>query len=127
MPLYEYRCEKCGSKFEVLQKYSDAPLTTHEDCGGAVEKLISVSGLHFKGSGFYITDYSRGSAPASAAGKSESSSKSESSESKASESKSSESKPSESKSGESGSAKPDSSSTPAPATSSTPATPSKSD
>ena len=106
MPLYEYRCEKCGRVFEVLQKYSDEPLTTHEDCGGSVEKLISVAGLQFKGSGFYITDYSRGSAPASSGNakteggstKAEgSSSDSKSSESKSSDSKSTETKTSESK------------------------------
>ena len=59
MPLYEYRCSKCSSVFEVLQKFSDAPLKKHEKCGGKVEKLISASGLHFKGSGWYITDYAR--------------------------------------------------------------------
>ena len=57
MPLYEYKCETCGGVFELIQRFSDAPLTVHEGCGGKVEKLLSVSGLHFKGSGFYITDY----------------------------------------------------------------------
>ena len=61
MPIYEYRCEKCSRVFEVLQKFSDAPLTAHEECGGAVERLISASGLQFKGSGWYVTDYARGS------------------------------------------------------------------
>src|ERR1700712_3785147 len=98
MPLYEYRCEKCGRVFEVLQKYSDDPLTTHEDCGGSVEKLISVAGLHFKGSGFYITDYSRGSAPGSA---SSSSNKSESSSSASEGSSSKSESSSESKSSDS--------------------------
>ncbi|MEP7354613.1 MAG: FmdB family zinc ribbon protein [Acidobacteriota bacterium] len=107
MPLYEYRCEKCGNVFEVLQKYSDAPLTVHETCGGSVEKLISVAGLHFKGSGFYITDYSRGSAPASAPAKSDASAKAGAAESKPSDS-------STTKSAET-------SSTPAPAATSTPA------
>jgi putative FmdB family regulatory protein len=59
MPLYEYQCDKCGNKFEVIQKFSDAPLEVHPECGGKVVRLISVSGLHFKGSGFYITDYAR--------------------------------------------------------------------
>lgn len=59
MPLYEYQCSKCGKVFEKIQKFSDAPLTEHEDCGGPVERLISAAGLHFKGSGFYITDYAR--------------------------------------------------------------------
>lgn len=59
MPLYEYRCSQCDRVFEVMQKFSDAPLTVHEGCGGAVERLISAPGLHFKGSGWYITDYAR--------------------------------------------------------------------
>jgi putative FmdB family regulatory protein len=57
MPLYEYRCSKCDTVFEVLQKFSDAPLTTHEGCGGAVERLISAPGFQFKGTGWYVTDY----------------------------------------------------------------------
>ena len=59
MPLYEYKCERCGNTFEVMQKFSDQPLTTHEGCGGQVERLISRSALQFKGSGWYITDYAR--------------------------------------------------------------------
>jgi len=60
MPLYEYRCSKCKDVFEVIQKFSDPPLTVHEGCGGPVERLISAPGLQFKGSGWYITDYARG-------------------------------------------------------------------
>ena len=45
----------------MLQKHSAKPLATHKDCGGPVERLISTSALQFKGSGFYITDYARGS------------------------------------------------------------------
>jgi putative FmdB family regulatory protein len=41
MPLYEYRCHKCGKVFEVIQKFSDVPLAVHEDCGGEVERLLS--------------------------------------------------------------------------------------
>ena len=64
MPLYEYRCAKCGNVFEVIQKFSDAPLTVHETCGGTVERLISRSGFALKGSGWYATDYPRsGSTP----------------------------------------------------------------
>lgn len=64
MPLYEYQCEKCGNVFERIQRYSDAPLTVHEGCGGTVQKLISASGFHLKGSGWYATDYARaGSKP----------------------------------------------------------------
>jgi putative FmdB family regulatory protein len=41
MPIYEYRCEKCGKVFEALQRFSDEPIKVHEGCGGATEKLIS--------------------------------------------------------------------------------------
>jgi putative FmdB family regulatory protein len=60
MPLYEYRCHECGTVFEVMQKFSDQPLETHAGCGGKVERLISPSVLHFKGTGWYVTDYARG-------------------------------------------------------------------
>ncbi|MBM3735854.1 MAG: zinc ribbon domain-containing protein [Acidobacteria bacterium] len=59
MPLYEYRCAKCERVFEVIQKFSDTPLSTHEGCGGGVERLISAPAFQFKGSGWYITDYAR--------------------------------------------------------------------
>lgn len=59
MPLYEYQCEKCGKRFEVMQKFSDEPLTAHEACGGRVDRLISAPALQFKGSGWYITDYAK--------------------------------------------------------------------
>jgi len=59
MPMYEYECQKCGGRFELIQKFSDAPMTEHESCGGAVERLISAPALQFKGSGWYITDYAR--------------------------------------------------------------------
>ena len=59
MPLYEYKCDKCGNLFEVMQKFSDEPLKTHQDCGGAVHRLLSAPALQFKGSGWYITDYAK--------------------------------------------------------------------
>ena len=59
MPLYEYECEKCGGVFEAIQKFSDAPLTNHEKCGGLVHRKLSAPALQFKGSGWYITDYAR--------------------------------------------------------------------
>jgi putative FmdB family regulatory protein len=76
MPLYEYHCEACGKTFEVIQKFSDEPLTVHEGCGGQVERLISPPALQFKGSGWYITDYAKkgGSSPNGRNGKSESTS-----------------------------------------------------
>jgi len=83
MPLYEYQCASCGDVFEVIQKFSDAPLTIHERCGGAVERLLSAPALQFKGTGWYVTDYAKGNSGAktekSAPGKTESGSKSESS------------------------------------------------
>lgn len=57
MPVYEYGCE-AGHRFEVKQKLSDAPLTTCQVCALPVTKLISASGISFKGSGWYVTDYS---------------------------------------------------------------------
>ena len=60
MPVYEYRCSKCGNVFERLQRFSDPELTVHDECGGPVEKLISRSGFHLKGSGWYATDYAKG-------------------------------------------------------------------
>jgi putative FmdB family regulatory protein len=60
MPLYEYQCEVCGHRFEVIQKFSDPPPSTCPKCGGAVEKLVSSPAIQFKGSGFYLTDYGRG-------------------------------------------------------------------
>ncbi len=61
MPLYEYRCENCGEQFEVMQKFSDQPLSTHEKCGGKVVRLLSAPALLFKGTGWYVTDYAKGS------------------------------------------------------------------
>ena len=74
MPIYEYRCHVCGKTIEVRQKFSDAPLTQHEGCGGELERLISVSALQFKGSGWYVTDYARGRTSPGSNGKSESTS-----------------------------------------------------
>jgi len=57
MPIYEYKCEKCGT-FEIMQNIKDQPLTTCPKCGGPVRKLISHGvGIIFKGSGFYTTDH----------------------------------------------------------------------
>jgi putative FmdB family regulatory protein len=58
MPTYEYRCQECGKKFEKYQQITEAPVTSCPFCKGRVERLISGgSGLLFKGSGFYATDY----------------------------------------------------------------------
>jgi putative FmdB family regulatory protein len=60
MPLYEYRCDACQHVFEVIQKFSDAPIAVCPVCGhGHVEKLPSSPAIQFKGTGWYITDYAR--------------------------------------------------------------------
>lgn len=56
MPTYEYACEKCGERFEVVQPITADPLTEHEDCGGKVARVFGAVGISFKGSGFYRTD-----------------------------------------------------------------------
>ncbi|HOT22992.1 MAG TPA: zinc ribbon domain-containing protein [Thermoleophilia bacterium] len=61
MPIYEYRCDDCESLFEVMQKMSDDPLEVCERCGGRLRKVLHPVAIHFKGSGFYTTDYGRGS------------------------------------------------------------------
>ena len=71
MPLYEYKCDRCGGVFEVMQKFADAPLEEHENCGGHVERLLSAPALQFKGTGWYVTDYARNSNNGKASGKSE--------------------------------------------------------
>jgi putative FmdB family regulatory protein len=60
MPLYEYECEACGHRFEVIQKFSDSPIATCPKCGGAVRKLQSAPAFQFKGTGWYVTDYAKG-------------------------------------------------------------------
>jgi len=70
MPLYDYRCQKCGETFEVRQKFSDAPLTVHEGCGGGLAKLLSAPAFQFKGTGWYVTDYGKGGKSPSTNGKS---------------------------------------------------------
>ncbi len=82
MPIYEYRCTKCGHRFEVIQKVNDAHISKCEKCKGKAERLISSPAIQFKGSGWYITDYARKgqsdqSDPSSKSGSSESSGSSE--------------------------------------------------
>ncbi|HLY63669.1 MAG TPA: zinc ribbon domain-containing protein [Terriglobia bacterium] len=59
MPLYEYRCAKCGARFEKIRKFSDPPLTKCEKCGGKLERLLSSPAFKFKGTGWYVNDYGR--------------------------------------------------------------------
>ena len=60
MRIYEYRCDK-GHTFEVLQRMSDDPVSECEVCGAPVQRVFHPVAVHFKGSGFYTTDYGRGS------------------------------------------------------------------
>ncbi len=85
MPIYEYKCEN-GHVFEALQKMSDDPLTRCEQCGAPVERVFHPIAVHFKGSGFYTTDY--GSKKAGAASSDDNSSGSDASDSSDSSSKS---------------------------------------
>ena len=87
MPIYEYRCEK-GHTFEVMQLMVDDPLSDCTVCGASVQRVFHPVAVHFKGSGFYNTDYGKKKAPATDSKPSESKS-SDSSESKKSETKSS--------------------------------------
>jgi putative FmdB family regulatory protein len=60
MPLYEYECDACGQRFEVIQKFSDPPPEACEKCGkGPVHRQLSSPAIQFKGSGWYITDYAQ--------------------------------------------------------------------
>jgi putative FmdB family regulatory protein len=56
MPTYEYECERCGVRFERLQRMVDPPLTDCPECGGHVHRVMQPVGIIFKGSGFYVTD-----------------------------------------------------------------------
>jgi len=95
MPIYEYVCQECRRKTEVLQRLNEKPLRICPHCGGRLKKAFSAPAIQFKGSGWYITDYTRAKKEekAPSAGKTES-------ESKAAESKNGEKKekPAETKS-----------------------------
>lgn len=78
MPLYEYLCESCGRQMEVMQSFSDPPPAGCDRCGGPVKKLLSAPGIHFKGSGWYVSDYARGGTGAAGSGAARDESKSES-------------------------------------------------
>lgn len=58
MPIYEYRCQKCGT-FEATQRITDKPLAKCPTCKGKVKKLISNTSFQLKGTGWYVTDYAR--------------------------------------------------------------------
>jgi putative FmdB family regulatory protein len=76
MPLYEYQCQKCGHRFERIQKFSDPLVKKCPECGGKVEQLVSAPAVQFKGSGWYVTDYAK--KPAASGSSSDSGAKSDS-------------------------------------------------
>ena len=100
MPIYEYKCDN-GHVFDVMQKMSDEPLTECVECGAPAQRVLTAPAVHFKGSGFYNTDYGKrkgGGSTAAASGSSSSESKSSDSSSSSSDSSSgSSSKSSDSK------------------------------
>jgi len=60
MPLYEYECSVCGHRFELIRRFSDPPADTCPACGqGPLNKLLSAPAVHFKGTGWYVTDYAK--------------------------------------------------------------------
>ena len=59
MPIYEYDCQSCGKRTEVLQKLGEKPLKICPHCGGRLKKAFSAPAIRFKGSGWYVTDYAR--------------------------------------------------------------------
>ena len=68
MPLYEYQCDACGERFEVIRKFSDPPLEVCARCGkGPIERLQSSPAIQFKGAGWYVNDYAK-KAPATGEG-----------------------------------------------------------
>lgn len=69
MPIYEYRCEKCQHQFDLFQKITDDPVKECPECGGPVSKLISSTSFILKGSGWYVTDYGKGSCSSKGNGK----------------------------------------------------------
>lgn len=105
MPLYEYQCDACAHRFEVIQKFSDPLVDVCPKCGGVVKKLFSSPAFQFKGSGWYITDYAKKSGAPGGSTKNEGSGGGASSEAK---------------SGSDSASSDASSSTPAPSTTPTP-------
>jgi putative FmdB family regulatory protein len=96
MPIYEYKCAN-GHVFDVIQKMSDEPLSECQECGAPAERVLHPVAVHFKGSGFYSTDYGKKKAAGNGAAPAEGAKEPKDSK----ESKGSDSKPSESKSGDS--------------------------
>jgi len=69
LPLYEYKCGKCGHRFEKIENVSASEVKKCPQCGGRAERQLAPPAIQFKGSGWYVTDYAgKGSAPAPAEG-----------------------------------------------------------
>jgi putative FmdB family regulatory protein len=105
LPLYEYKCEKCGNQFEKIEKHSAPTTQKCPKCGAKAQRMISAAGIQFKGSGWYVTDYKgKNSGATSVEGSSDGgSSKSgdKSADAKTADAKTGEAKPTESKSSDS--------------------------
>jgi putative FmdB family regulatory protein len=110
LPLYEYKCEKCGNQFEKIEKHSAPTTQKCPKCGAKAQRMISAAGIQFKGSGWYVTDYKgksagatsvEGSSDGGSAKSGDKSAEAKTAESKPSDSQSTESKSSESKSSDS--------------------------
>jgi putative FmdB family regulatory protein len=96
VPLYEYKCRKCGHRFEKIESFSASTTKKCPKCGAVAERMAAAPAIQFKGSGWYVTDYAGKSSAKTSGESSEGGSKS--SEKSSSDSKSSDSKSSESKS-----------------------------
>jgi len=83
VPTYQYLCTECGDQVEAVQKFTDDPLTVHDECGGRLRKVFSPVGIVFKGSGFYRTDSRKGSSASTSASSSASDSSSSAGDKKA--------------------------------------------
>lgn len=99
MPLYEYECARTKKRFEVIQKFSDAPLTQcpecdqHAECEGDIRKILSAPAIRFKGAGWYVNDYGKGGKLPETESKSDKADKAEKKSESKKESKKSDSKP----------------------------------
>ncbi|MCA1831684.1 MAG: FmdB family zinc ribbon protein [Actinomycetota bacterium] len=106
MPTYEYRCQDCGNQVEVVQSFTDEPLTVCDVCGGRLRRVFHPVGIVLKGSGFYSTDNRAGKRPSAAKPKDEGTTKSDSKPSESSSESSSKSSESSSKTKDGGGSKP---------------------
>ncbi|GAB3742422.1 FmdB family zinc ribbon protein [Microlunatus parietis] len=104
MPTYQYRCTACTNELEIVQKFTDSPLTTCPECSGSLRKVFNAVGVVFKGSGFYRTD-SRSDGKSGGSGTKSEAASGSSGESKSDSSKKADSSTSSSSSSDSGSAK----------------------